>query len=321
VASARRFFLAPLDAGLIDSSLRLLEALSAACGTVAPLAFLIRAIDSQQPSDLAWGRRIRAEHKASNHRTAWGEPMQTGTRDHRTAAAGDLAHGPSHRARFVGSRAGDLRRLLILAMILVPPAVLAEDPRNRDFDFESGAWTVQASRLVAPLSGADEWVEYTGTSVVRALWHGRANIGELLLEGPAGRIEGMSLRVFDPGTAQWRIHWTDAQDGRVGEAMVGGFDEGQGLFYHTAEFQGQPVRVRVVFTDITPSSFRLEQAFSIDDGESWEPNWLATFKRDTAARDMDTAHGIARGSGRRSTRPGMHAMRSGLRPCSTMRPA
>ncbi len=78
---------------------------------------------------------------------------------------------------------------------------------------------------------------------------------------------------------------------------------------------------RVVFTDITPSSFRLEQAFSIDDGESWEPNWLATFKRDTAARDMDTAHGIARGSGRRSTRPGMHAMRSGLRPCSTMRPA
>jgi uncharacterized protein (TIGR02246 family) len=182
-----------------------------------------------------------------------------------------------------------MRIALILATVLAAMPAFADDGRNRDFDFEFGAWTAHISRLVSPLSGSGEWAEYTGTSVVTPVWNGRANLGELLVDGPAGRIEGMSLRVFDPASGQWRIHWTNARNGLVGEAMVGGFSGGRGLFYNTEDFGGRPVLVRFVFSDITASSFGLEQAFSIDDGGSWEPNWIARFERD-AASGIDDAH-------------------------------
>lgn len=193
----------------------------------------------------------------------------------------------------VHRRVREIGAFLILALAFAATPALSDDGRNRDFDFEFGAWTAHISRLAAPLSGSSEWVEYTGTSVVRPVWNGRANLGELLVDGPAGHIEGMSLRVFDPASGQWRIHWTSARDGLVGEAMVGGFADGRGLFYNTEDFQGRPVLVRFVFSDITASAFRLEQAFSTDDGGSWEPNWIARFERDAAPGGDGAEHDAA----------------------------
>jgi hypothetical protein len=157
-----------------------------------------------------------------------------------------------------------------------PPA--AHDG-SHDFDFEFGEWKIRLSRLSRPLAGSTDWVEYEGTSVVRKVWDGRANLGELEVEGPAGRIQGLSLRLYDPEARQWRIHWASSRDGALGEAMVGGFRDGVGEFYNQEDFDGRPVLVRFLFSDITPTSFRLEQAFSADDGESWEANWVAKFER------------------------------------------
>ncbi|NZA26225.1 SgcJ/EcaC family oxidoreductase [Luteimonas sp. SJ-92] len=213
--------------------------------------------------------------------------MDPRTRGHRDAHAGALRLDPDRDAGVVHRRVAGMRAVLSLALLLAAAAAFADDGRNPDFDFEFGAWTAHISRLVAPLSGSNEWVEYSGTSVVTPVWDGRANLGELLVDGPAGRIEGMSLRVFDPASGQWRIHWTNARQGHVGEAMVGGFTDGRGLFYNTEIFEGRPVQVRFVFSDITASTFRLEQAFSADDGASWEANWIATFARDTVAGEGD----------------------------------
>ncbi len=60
-----------------------------------------------------------------------------------------------------------------------------------DFDFEFGTWRTQLRLLVAPLTGSEEWAEYEGTSVVRPVLDGRANLVELEVEGPSGRIEGL----------------------------------------------------------------------------------------------------------------------------------
>jgi hypothetical protein len=150
---------------------------------------------------------------------------------------------------------------------------------SRDFDFELGEWKIRLSRLARPLTGSTEWVEYEGTSVVRKVWDGRANLGELEVEGPAGRIQGLSLRLYDPESRQWRIHWASSRDGALGEAMVGGFRDGIGEFYNQEEFDGQSIFVRFLFTDLTPTSFRLEQAFSADGGKTWEANWIARFSR------------------------------------------
>ncbi len=162
--------------------------------------------------------------------------------------------------------------------LAVPPAA-AEKDGSRDFDFEFGAWKVQLSRRLAPLTGSTAWVEYEGTSVVRKVWDGRANLGELQVGGAPGRIEGLSLRLYDPRSRQWSIRWANSRDGELGEPMVGGFRDGVGEFYNQELFDGRSIFVRFVFSDITPTSFRLEQAFSADGGKSWEANWIARFQR------------------------------------------
>ncbi|MGH7455330.1 MAG: hypothetical protein ACRENG_28515, partial [bacterium] len=66
------------------------------------------------------------------------------------------------------------------------PQTLEKRDGQRDFDFEIGTWKTQLSRLQNPLTGSTTWVEYVGTTVVRKVWDGRANLVELDVNGPAG---------------------------------------------------------------------------------------------------------------------------------------
>jgi hypothetical protein len=169
--------------------------------------------------------------------------------------------------------------LMVGAAIAEEPAGNAPRDGQHDFDFEFGTWQAHVSRLKHPLSGSKEWVEYDGPSIVRKVWDGRANLGEIDLAGPAGHIRGLSLRLYDPAAHEWRISWANAADGLLGVAMVGGFANGRGEFYDQETFAGRAVFVRFIFSDITAKTFRLEQAFSADGGKSWEPNWIASFER------------------------------------------
>src|ERR1035438_2238506 len=65
---------------------------------------------------------------------------------------------------------------------------------QHDFDFEMGTWKTHLSRLLHPLTDSTTWVDYEGTSTVRKIWNGRANLVELEVDGPAGHIEALSLR-------------------------------------------------------------------------------------------------------------------------------
>ena len=171
---------------------------------------------------------------------------------------------------------------LALALFTAPIPLAAQTRRDgqHDFDFELGRWHVHLARLVRPLSHSTTWTTLDGTSVVRPVWGGLANLGELEVDGGGGHIEGMSLRVYDPAARQWRIHWANSRDGSLGPAMVGGFDGGRGEFYDEEELEGRPIFVRFIFSGITATSFRIEQAFSDDGGKSWETNWISTFTKD-----------------------------------------
>ena len=158
------------------------------------------------------------------------------------------------------------------------PAAPGRDA-SHDFDFEFGTWKVHLSRRLRPLTGSTTWVEYDGVSTVAKVWNGAANLGELEVEGPAGRIEGMSLRLYDPQSRQWSVHFANSKGGELGKAMVGRFDGGRGEFYNQETFNDRAIFVRFVFSDITKNSFRLEQAFSDDGGKTWEANWVSTFTR------------------------------------------
>src|SRR6266545_1571399 len=81
--------------------------------------------------------------------------------------------------------------------------VASERDGQRDFDFEIGTWKTHLSRLLHPLTGSSTWVDYEGTTVVRKVWNGRANLAELKADGPKGHIEALSLRLYNPQSHQW----------------------------------------------------------------------------------------------------------------------
>ena len=163
-------------------------------------------------------------------------------------------------------------------MAASPPVTSEREDGQRGFDFEMGTWGAHLSRLLDPLTASDRWVEYEGTSIVRPIWDGRANLGELDVEGPAGHIQGLSLRLFHPEAQEWHIYWANSRDGALGQPLIGGFHDGRGEFFNQELFEGRAVFVRFVVSG-TGSAFRLEQAFSADAGASWEPNWIADFQR------------------------------------------
>ena len=155
----------------------------------------------------------------------------------------------------------------------------AERDGQHDFDFEFGSWKAHLRRLVKPLTGSTTWVELDGTSVVRKVWDGQANVGELDIEGPSGRIQGVTLRLYNPRTRQWSVSFSSRAGGTPGQPLFGQFKDGRGEFFDQEMFDGRAIYVRFVFSDITRNTFRFEQAFSEDGGKSWEVNWIATFQR------------------------------------------
>jgi hypothetical protein len=156
---------------------------------------------------------------------------------------------------------------------------LNEGDGQHDFDFEIGTWKTHLRRLKNPLTGSTTWVEYKGTTVVRKVWNGRANLVELDVEGASGRIEGLSLRLYNPQSRQWSLNFASSSSGAMSPPTIGGFKNGRGEFFNQETYNGRAIFVRFVISDITPNSCRFEQAFSDDGGKTWEVNWIATDTR------------------------------------------
>lgn len=155
----------------------------------------------------------------------------------------------------------------------------SEAAEQSGFDFEIGTWQTRLSRLQAPLTGATTWVKYEGTTVVSKALDGRANLAELSVQGPTGRIEGVSLRLYNPQTQQWSLNFANAHDGLLTVPAVGSFKNGRGEFYNDDVLNGQKIRVRFIISDITARACHFEQAFSADGGKTWEVNWIANDTR------------------------------------------
>ena len=91
---------------------------------------------------------------------------------------------------------------------------------------------------------------------------------EFRVQSPAtgALIDGLTLRLYNPATAEWSLYWANASNGVLSlPPTVGRFaDDGSGAFYDEEEIAGRQVLVRYLWTDITPASAHFEQAFSTD---------------------------------------------------------
>jgi hypothetical protein len=150
---------------------------------------------------------------------------------------------------------------------------------QRDFDFHIGTWKTHLKRLRYALTDSSTWVEYEGTTIVRKVWDGRANLVELDVTGAAGHIVGLSLRLYNPDSRQWSLNFANINSGIMGLPTIGEFKNGSGEFYNQETFNGRAILVRFVISEITENSCHFEQSFSDDGGKTWEVNWIATDTR------------------------------------------
>jgi len=179
-----------------------------------------------------------------------------------------------------------------------PPAPVARRDGRHDFNFSIGRWRTHITRRVHPLSGSSEWANYDGTSVVRTIWDGRASLGETEAQGPAGQLEALSLRLYNPESHQWSLSYastggTTSTPTSLTVPTIGEFKDGRGEFYDTEFYNGRDILVRNIWSDITAMSIRFEQAFSEDGGRTWETNWIAVDTRIESSEPLDAQSAAA----------------------------
>jgi len=168
----------------------------------------------------------------------------------------------------------------VLTAILLAQAASPVHDGSHDFDFEIGTWTIAVHREVHPLSGSHVWTDPAGYHhLVRKVWGGQASLAELELDKPAPHFLGLMLRLYDTKSGRWSVYWASSEGSTIDAPLVGQFAHGRGVFVGHDTYNGRPVEVRVVYSDITPHSFRTEQWFSTNGGASWEPVLIQTFSR------------------------------------------
>jgi hypothetical protein len=175
--------------------------------------------------------------------------------------------------------------LLLSSLVAILQAVPAwsQTPATRDgqrdFDFEFGTWKTHVARLVHPLTGSTTWAQYDGITVVHKIWRGRANLVELDVAGPSGRLQLLSLRLYNPNARQWNLNSANSSVGTLNQPAIGEFANGRGEFFDQELLGERAILVRFVISGITADSCHFEQAFSADCGKTWEVNWIATDTR------------------------------------------
>ena len=92
-----------------------------------------------------------------------------------------------------------------------------------DFGFLEGHFRVRHQRLRERLTGSDDWMTFEmqlwGQSVM-----GGAPFMDQMVGTLGGReLRGLTLRLHDPASDEWRLYWTDTwHTGQVGASLFGG---------------------------------------------------------------------------------------------------
>jgi len=151
------------------------------------------------------------------------------------------------------------------------------DDGRAAFDFLHGRWRVEHRCLARRGVGCETWNVFEGTVDCRGLMDGLCNVEEHDL--PSRGLKAVGFRTFDIQRRTWAIYWVSSADGLMGEPVFGRFEDGVGRFYGVDLDNGRPVKVAFTWKDITPTSAHWSQAFSYDDGKTWEMNWAMAFTR------------------------------------------
>ncbi|HEY5805232.1 MAG TPA: hypothetical protein VIT90_16210 [Lysobacter sp.] len=163
------------------------------------------------------------------------------------------------------------------------PEAAAAIVHTQDWQWLLGNWDVWHRRLKERLAGSDDWEEFPGKSAFWMTMGGLGNVDDNVIDIPSGSYRGMSIRAFDPRSGTWAIWWLDSRaPTRIEPPVRGGFSGDTGTFTGRDTFKDRPIVMRFRWSDVHGAKPWWEQAFSSDDGASWEVNWRNYFTRTSA---------------------------------------
>jgi hypothetical protein len=152
-----------------------------------------------------------------------------------------------------------------------------------DFDFLVGKWKMYHRRLNKRLENCKEWTEFESTDSNYKILSGTADMdvySTTQMPGMEGKLfEGVTLRLFDPKTSLWNLYWVASNVGVLDPPVVGSFENNVGHFFTKDTYNGK--NIIVVFRwDVRDKDHPVwSQAFSPDNGKTWEWNWYNVSER------------------------------------------
>jgi len=202
-----------------------------------------------------------------------------------TIAAVLLLSGPA----FAVSASALDRELTPDASIPIPPLrvdaagalLIAASPTSsvHDFDFLVGDWTLSNRKLKSRLTHSTEWIAFESRVEMHQILGGVGNIDKYTDSASGQPYEGVALRLFDTKTKLWRIYWADSNSGALDPPVVGSFESGIGHFFARDTYKGQSIIVVFRWDARNPRRPIWSQAFSTDDGKTWEWNSINVSER------------------------------------------
>ena len=148
-----------------------------------------------------------------------------------------------------------------------------------DFDFFYGSWKVNGTRLKTRLHNSTEWIPFTAKLKCSKIIQGTGNIEPFFMTRDGQDFEAFTLRLFDAKTKCWSIYYAWPGDVSMQNPQVGSFQNDIGWFYSRDTWEGKPIIIVYRWDRRNPNKPTMCQAFSTDDGKTWEWNYLQSFER------------------------------------------
>ncbi len=143
-------------------------------------------------------------------------------------------------------------------------------PESKQFDFWIGKWNLE-------WTGADGKIYHAKNEIKKIL--GGCVIAENFDASNANGFAGKSFSVYNPSKAKWEQTWVDNSGGYM--LFEGGMKEGKMILsMNKVDKNGNPVILRMVFSNIADDSLDWHWQRSTDKGKNWQNLWHLKYRRD-----------------------------------------
>ncbi len=150
---------------------------------------------------------------------------------------------------------------------------------QHDFDYLVGTWKLHNRKLASRLTHSTQWISFESRVEMHQILNGLGNIDKYTDQASGKPYEGVALRLFNPSTRLWSIYWADGNSGTLDPPVVGSFENKIGHFFARDKYRGTPI-IMVFRWDVrNPDRPIWSQAFSTDEGKTWEWNSINVSER------------------------------------------